>query len=255
MRQSLLMSLTLALVLGPKPQASQGTNLAAAQDDARAIIARAITAFGGEQKLNQYQAGRSKNRGILNVMNGVPFTQEVCGQLPGRFKEVMAIENNGIKNTVTKVFNGQQAWINVNGKTKELDGPILKEMKEAAHMIRVNRLTTLNDRMYELSLIGELKVDDRPVTGVRVSARGFRDVNLYFYKDDGLLALVQHRTVDLLSGKELTEQRVIHEYRDVGGLKSPKKITVFREGKKLMDVEVVEVQFLERLDDSEFAKP
>jgi len=35
----------------------------------------------------------------------------------------------------------------------------------------------------------------------------------------------------------------------------PKRVTVNRDGKKMMDVEIVEARSLEKVDDSEFVKP
>ncbi len=35
----------------------------------------------------------------------------------------------------------------------------------------------------------------------------------------------------------------------------PKRVTVNRDGKKMMDVEIVEARSLEKVDDSEFVQP
>jgi len=46
----------------------------------------------------------------------------------------------------------------------------------------VAMLAPLKDKAYTLAPIGEVKVEDRPALGLRVSRKGNRDINLYFDK-------------------------------------------------------------------------
>jgi hypothetical protein len=66
---------------------------------------------------------------------------------------------------------------------------------------------------------------------------------------------VEVRKKDLMSGQEVTEERFITEYQDVADRKVAKKIEVLRDGKVFIEAEVIDVQILPKLDDSEFAKP
>jgi hypothetical protein len=53
----------------------------------------------------------------------------------------------------------------------------------------------------------------------------------------------------------VAEERIILEYQDVDGMKSAKKVLVNRDGKKFTEAEVLEVKFLDKVDDAEFTKP
>jgi hypothetical protein len=170
-------------------------------------------------------------------------------------KEVTHLEANGQQITVTAVYNGKKAWLNVNGQNQEVNDKILDELKEAAAISRLARLTPLKGKEYKLSPLGEVKIGGKPAVGIKVSSKGHRDVNLFFDKDSGLIVKTERRLHDLMTGQELTESRVITEYQDVDGRKVAKKVTVERDGKKYLDAEVTEVKFVDDIDDSEFAEP
>jgi hypothetical protein len=228
---------------------------ATAQDEAQKLIDTAIKAQGGLEKLSKVRAVQLKTKGTLEVMGGLAFTQEISLSPPDRFKEVMHLEAGGKAITIITVFDGKKGWLSVAGETKEVEGKILEELKEGAHLARVMRLVFLKDKSVELSPLGEVKVNDRPAVGVKVACKGHRDVDLFFDKGTGLVAKVVRRGVDLMTDQEITEERVITEYQEVEGQKTPKKAVVSRDGKKFLEVEVLEVKYPAAIDDSEFAKP
>jgi hypothetical protein len=45
------------------------------------------------------------------------------------------------------------------------------------------------------------------------------------------------------------------EHFDVDGIKTPKRSVINHNGKKLLETEVTEAKYLEKVDDAEFAKP
>src|SRR5262249_51469496 len=133
------------------------------------------------------------------------------------------------------------------------------ELKEAIldvrHVLEIGQLVVLQGKKYELNLIGDDKVEGKKVVGIRVSAKNQKDVNLFFDKETGLLAKIEYRTVDPTNGNEVGEERIVTEYmKDKNGVPVPKKVLVKRDGKLLMDAEVVEFEQLEKLDDSVFEK-
>jgi hypothetical protein len=124
--------------------------------------------------------------------------------------------------------------------------------------MRIAKLTALRDnkdKSRELSLVGEDKVDGRPVVGIRVASKGHKDISLFFDKETGLLSKFVHRTASPMSDQEVTEERIIQEYQEVDGLKVAKKALINHDGKKFIEVEVLEVKLMEKADDSEFTKP
>jgi outer membrane lipoprotein-sorting protein len=227
-----------------------------AGEEAGDIIAKAIKAHHPKGVNEKHQAYHGKNKGTLHVAGlELEFSQEVWVQTPGKFKEVMemTVMNNAVK--ATTVFNGKEGWIKVNNMDIPVKEELLDEFKDMAYMMGLAQLTGLKDPGLKLSLLGEVQVNGKPALGVKVSKEGKKDINFYFDKASSLLVKTERRARDFMTGQELTEERIVTEYQDLSGRKMAKKVQVNRDGKKLLDAEVLEARVLEKLDDDEFAKP
>ena len=227
----------------------------AADDDCKAIIEKAIKAHGGLEKLTKFTGARSKSKGTIDLAGGISFTSESAFQQPDKFKESLDLDVMGNKVSVITVYDGGKGWISANGNTMDMDENVLTACKEQAHFMQIMRMAMLKDKKVEFSPLGEAKVNDKPAVGVKISAKGHKDVNLYFDKETGLVAKVERQALDPMAGKEVPEERIISEYQDIDGLKVAKKLIVNRDGKKFMEVELLEHKPQEKLDASEFAKP
>lgn len=227
--------------------------LAQAQE-AKEIIARAVKAHGGEETLSKYPAGKAKGKGIFHG-RGLTFTQESAYMMPDKMKEVVELEAMGQKVRQTAILIGSEGVLDVNGMERKLEGLLLESLKAAAHAARLSRLLPLlKDSSYQLTALGESKLDDKVLVGVRVSAKDQRDVSLFFNKETGLLAKIERRGIDPTTKKEYEEERRITDYQVIDGLPTPKKTVILRDGQKFMELEVLEVKYHEKLADSEFKK-
>lgn len=245
MRTRLLLALTSCLCSVPVGPAH-------AQGDARAILDKAIKAHGGEEKLLELKAGRFKTKGKLAVGGGVEFTQEAAYQLPDKVREEVTLNVNGQQVKVVTVINGTRVSVEANGKKVPLTDALKEALKDVTALLQLNQLVPLRGTGYELSSLGEAKVNDKPAVGIRVSRKGARDVSLFFDKGTGLLTKVERRTVDPMSGQEFTEERVILEYRKVDGLPMASRVVLNRDGKPYAELDVMEAHRLKSIDDGEF---
>jgi hypothetical protein len=228
----------------------------AADDDAKAIVAKALKAHGGGETLAKLKAAQSKNKGKINLpgVGEVEFTQEISYMLPDKLKDSIELQIMGMRIPVLTLVNGESITIEANGQKIDPPEEAKTALKQAGHMIKVARLYPLvNEKGYELSLIGEAKVEGKDTIGVRVSKKDENDISLYFSKETWLLTKLEHRTNDS-TGKEVVEERIITEYQKIDGLPAPKKVVVKHDGKTFLTAEVEEVKLLEKLDDSEFKK-
>jgi hypothetical protein len=225
-----------------------------AQDEARAILEKAIKAHGGADKIAKEKATQTKTKGTLELSGGLSFTEETSIQ-PNRLKSVVQLEVGNQTIKIVTVFDGKNAWVQAQGNTMELTGKILDEVKESSYLASLSTYAFLKDKEYEVSSIGEIKVNNRPAVGVKVAHKGHRDINFFFDKQTGLLAKMERQMVDPMTETDVTEERIITEYQEVDGLKVAKKALVNRDGKKYVEAEVLEVKFRDKFDDSEFAKP
>jgi hypothetical protein len=230
----------------------------AADDQPKDVILKAIKAHGGEEVLSKLKAATLKGKGKLTLpgVGEVEFTQESAHMLPDKLKESVQLTVMGMNIQVLAVMNGDSFVHELNGKPLKLDDETKDVIRDVGEVVKLVRLVTLTDeKTYQSSLIGEDKIDDKPVIGIRITSKNKKDYNLYFDKMTHLLVKIEHRTKDPNTKKEITEERFLQDYtKNKEGLPVPKKILVKHDGEKFMEIEVSEVEYLEKLDESEFKK-
>jgi hypothetical protein len=229
---------------------------AKADDETRAILDKAIAASGGAEKLAKRNSERGKSQGTLEI-NGaqIAFTSDSCIQLPNKLRAEMQLDFNGMKIDIVQVLSGDKGWVSAMGQTTELPDEVVGEMKEALYTARLETLVPLiKEQGFTLTGLGESKVDDRAAVGVKVASAGHKDVELYFDKESGLL--VKHGRLGIDSTmKEVLKETYYSDFEDVDGLKTPKKVLVNQDGKKFLTSEVLEIRFVDTIDEKEFEKP
>jgi hypothetical protein len=250
MSRSLLAILSCGLVVGlvaPAPTQEE--------DATRALVAKAIKAHGGADKLNKAEAAHIKMTGTLDGMGGIKFSSESFTQ-PGKFRLVIEANINNMNVQITQVYDGKALWINTMGKTIELKDPkILKGIEDNKRNERLGRLIGLLDKGVELSALGEIKVDGKDAIGVRASSKGHKDMNLYFDKKTHLLLKSEARAFDPLTQQEVTQESIHGDYQEADGIQTARRQVVKHDGKRFVTVEITSVRYVERHDDSLFAKP
>jgi hypothetical protein len=251
MRHALaFLCLAVAPLTGPARQAP-------ASDEARAILEKAIRAHGGADRLARLRAVRTKAEGKAEIEgNTIPFTIEAAVRLPDRCKRTVEIDLNGQKLTWVFVRKGEQAWKTVNGSQQEFMNKELASDRAAMHLLNVRSLLPLRDaRAFQLAPLGEIQVDGRPAVGFKVTAKGQKDVDLYFDTASGLLVQSIRWGVNL-PGQEVSWETFYRDYKsEVGGVQEPMRLVVRHDGKNYTDVRVTEVTFVDGIDDSEFGAP
>jgi hypothetical protein len=242
-------SLTLAAVFGL-------AGSSAADEKARALIEKAIQAQGGPEKVARLRAMRLKAEGTIEVVPGqpaTPFAIEDVWQMPDRYRTSVAFTQVGMK--VTQVLDGEKGWMEVNGQVTDMPREAAGEMREQKYAEDLDRLGFLKEADKELSVAEDAQVNGKPAAGVRVKAKGHRDVTLYFDKATGLLVKRAHPVLDPMSGKEILQEVVFAGHADKDGVKHWRAITAYRAGKKVIEARVTELEFLAQVDPKLFAKP
>jgi hypothetical protein len=247
MRAIIISAAAIVLFLQPSGQAQT-------QDEARAIITKSIRAMGVDKDSDDVKGMRMKSKGTLEIMGmTLSISQTVTVRYPDQFREAVDLEVNNMTIPVVTVFDGKKGWVETNGKVvMKFDDKANAEMKEVASLIKISRLKPLLDKEYQLAVLGEVKVEDKPALGVRVSTKGAKDISLFFDKQTGLLTKVERQALDIATGQEVQEERIVRSYKDKDGRKVPHQVAVHRDGKKFLEVEVTEFTNLDNVDASEF---
>jgi hypothetical protein len=227
------------------------------QPNARSIIDKAIRAQGGEKKVARLKIMRIKVSGKGSFVAGrgeTQFTLEDTWRMPDLYKTVMQMELGGKTFVQTQVVSGERGWISINGQTQPLTNEALVEIKEQKYAEDLDRLLSLEEKKYQLSIVDTIVVDGRRAVGIRVQSTGHRDVVLYFDKGSGLLVKRQQ----LIAGRQkmLTVQEVFFkDYKEIEGVKHWTTIEARHDGKKFLEGKVVTLEFLSSLDENQFAQP
>jgi hypothetical protein len=236
--------LCLVLLAGP----------AAAQDDPKALIQKAVQAKGGADRIDRYPAAVIETKGTLfQGGHAVPFTARTVYELPNRGRIALEQESLGGKVRAVQVFDGSKARVTVNGQSKELPDVQTRDFRESIYALNVIRLTPLlKDPGFTLTAADATTVGGKPAVGVKVSAKEHRDLTLYFDRASGLLVKVERTVLDAV-GREVKEEQAFADYKSFDGIMYPLRAVVTRDGQKARESETVDFKPLEKADPREFA--
>ena len=225
-------------------------------EDAKAIIDKAIKAQGGREKLEKLQGHTVKFKGKFHGMGqAIDMAGEISTQGNDKIRMDIEVEAGGMKFRFVNVVNGDKGWIKMGDDTKEMSKDEHTEALQQAYSGWVGTLTPLAGKEFKLSTTGEMKINDKPALGVKVTSKGRRDVDLFFDKESGLLVKAETRVKMEGSDQEVTEESFASDYKDVQGTKQAMKFTVKRDGKLFVEGEATEILLAEKLDASLFTKP
>lgn len=196
------------MLLGVVCWASSGADVA--QDQARALIEKAVNAQGGLEALTQPAASHSKIRGVF--FGSTEFSGESHSGGAGKMRLTMHFKEQGSR---LIIINGAKGWSQFNGVTQEMDETTLERTLKARYVDRVCGLTTLlRDKGYTFTVLAEIRVDDKPASGVKVASEGHPEVDLYFDKASGFLAKSVFRQPQA-DGREALMEAFYRDYQPV----------------------------------------
>jgi hypothetical protein len=218
--------------------------------DARAIITKAIDAMGGAGALDKHKASTWKETGTYYGMgDGVPFIGVYAAQPPDKFK----MEISGF---FTIVFTGDKGWVKMGGETRDMDKDELATHRNDHRAGSIASIAPLTSKDFTLKAIGEVKVEDRPAVGVKVTRKDYPEVKLYFDKKTNLLVKSEWPTKAAEQKyKDVTVATYYSDYKKIDGVQVPTHLVMKRDGKPYVEAEVNEYKAAGKLDDATFAKP
>jgi hypothetical protein len=217
-----------------------------ADDDAatREIVSRVIKAHGGIDALKKYKGSVSKTKGKFYGVGGdIEYSGDTSFQLPNRIRVELELKVAGQAISIVQVITGDKGWVKIGDKTEELKGEMLAEAKQQINTGNIAHLAYLNDKECKLSPLGEIKVGDRAVVGVRVERKGYRDVNLFFDKEKNLLVKIETRGKDPMGGGgEFTAATLYEDYKRIDGIMIAHKVTVKHDDKLFVESTVTDIK-------------
>jgi hypothetical protein len=226
--------------------------------DLRALIAKAIKAKGAEGNEAKYKGLTMKGAGTFyGLGEGIAYTGEWAMKGDKHVRHTLEIKVMDQTLTITQVVSGAKGWMKFNDEVKDMPADELDEEREEMYAKWVSSLAPLKNKAFKLAALGEVRIDDKPAVGVRVSHKGRRDVNLYIDAATFLVVKNEHQVKDVKGGanKEMSQETFFADFKEFTGTKYPTKVTVKRDGKLFVEATISDIRPVETVDDALFAKP
>jgi hypothetical protein len=241
-----VLGLVFALTTGSAPCVRAADRAAAL-----AVIEKAVKAQGGADGLTRAAVAGREGKGTVSVPGSeATFTTEEVYNLPMQSR--VKIDGNKIR--IVQVLNGDRGWkLSAGGGAIEMDRASLTWTQEEAYVWWLATLAPLLKDGFELDVLPATKVNGRPASGVKVTARDRPDVSLYFDTESGLLVKIARRAKE--AGVPVDKEYSYSDYKDVDGVKVPGKEVIHINGRKFSEVQYSDYKFLRKPDESAFARP
>jgi hypothetical protein len=224
----------------------------AVENDAKAILDKAIQALGGEEKLKKAEAMTWKGKGTITFNDNereITFHATVQG-LDHYRGEVDSDEFHGVT-----VLSGNKGWRKFGDNSRELEEEALANQKRTVYLqVIPATLVALKGDGFKLETAGEEKVGDKPAVALKVTPPDGKEFTLAFDKESGLPVKLVARVVGF-QGQEYTQETTFADYKDFGGMKKATKMVSKRDGEKFRDEQITEFQILDKVDPKTFSEP
>jgi hypothetical protein len=227
-----------------------------ADDAAKAILDKGITALGGEEKLKKIEAMTWKSKGKLKFGdNENEFTAQSTAQGLDHYLSEFNSEFNGNAIKAIAVLKGDKGWRKFGDMTMELDGDALANEKRRLYLQLIPAtLVPLSGKGYKIEAAGEDKVGGKPASGLKATGPDGKEFTIYFDKTSGLPVKLVAKVVGF-DGQEYTEEQTFENYKDFGGIKKATKLEAKRDGESFLVSEITEFKVLDHVDPKIFSAP
>lgn len=216
-----------------------------ADDAARALLNRAISAAGGAANLQRHRVLAWHGTSSINVSGRtVRIEGDWRIEPPDRAHiETFDVEK-GPASTRSLFIDGDKGWTTKDGKSLVLPQLFVGNEREQFYLYWLVRLVPMLDKEFRLTTA---EPDEQRRAGFRVEREGRRDATLYFTPDARLSRIVTTVT-DPTSGADLPQELRFTGEIAADGIRWPRRIQVIQKGMTFFDLELSSLQTLEKLD-------
>ena len=225
-------------------------SVALAQQDVQEVIKNAVKAHGGKEALTKAQQYKRTSSGTIFFGQTQKFTDELIIALPAKIKLDIKLDT---KENLLMCLEGDTGWSIASGFPIDLSKEKIVELKEESYFLQVTNLVSLLEPSSKLTSLGESKLMNKPVLGVKVSLAGGPEVSLYFDKETNLLTKAERKGKQ--SGVEILKGVQYSDFETFGPVKFATKETHFLGGNKFVENKSITYTLLEKVDASVFKKP
>ena len=218
------------------------------------VIQAAIKAHGGKAALSKYPAEQYDFEGSMSIMGQEVTLSGTAMQADGgRFRMDMEANAGGQKVNIVQIANGKKVSFKMTAGGQDLPAPegALDELKMASVLCDVLKIyPLLDEKRFDLKAGEDADVDGKKASVIVVTAKDLsKDVTLYFDKASGRL-VKENRKASGPEGKEVNQETIYSDYKEIEGVHIPMKQTVYMDGAKFMTLTSANYKFLDKVADA-----
>lgn len=231
-----------------------GHAASAADEEAKAVVDKAVKAVGGSVDASKAYSWKTKGTLTINDTDN-KFTTKVTAQGINHYRQEFEGEFDGNPIKGVTVLDGDKAWRKIGEDANKLEDDQLANEKRTAYLLIVGQAPSfLKGEGFKLESDEEQKVDGKPATELKVTGPDGKDFEISFDKATGLPVKMTATVVDF-QGEEYKQETLFKNYKEFDGIKRASKIETKRNGKKFVDYELIEFKVLDKADKDAFAEP
>jgi zinc protease len=223
---------------------------AGSEDKARRTLAHAQQAVGGRAKLESIR-DITRTAELVQPEGGTK-PRQVLRIITPRVIHLMSEMGPGMK--ITAFFDGTRSWATSPWGT---DDPLPAWQAQAAaqDLFRQLELLLLSDRDPERTLdsFERTEVQGKPAESVRIVDKNAGEVKLWVDAASGEPLQIEYRRIVARGQAPVVIDR-FSDFRDVGGIRTPFKISTVSDGVPYMDTTVAKVEYNTGLTLADLAK-
>lgn len=233
-----------------------GAAVAADDNQAMAVVDKAIKAMGGEAKLKSAKIIAWKAKGKIRFGdNESSFTAQATAAGIDRYHSEFEGDFGGNSVKGVTVLDGDRGWRKFGDNSMELDKEGLANEKRTVYLQVVSAtLMPLKGKDFRVEKADDEKVGEADAAGIKVTAPDGKDFTMYFDKSTHL-PVKMVATVRGFDGNDFAQETIFAKYKEFDGIKKATKIEIKRDGQPFIDEEITDFKVLDKADSEAFQEP
>lgn len=214
------------------------------------IIEKSLSAQGGREVLKSITTSIMEADLTIyagsNVINGKRVTY--TGYSPFRIR----IEEKVDSIRTVMVYDGEKGWMEQGGKIQELPEEWLSYFKNSEK--RLNILLEYKNKETRAELLGFKEVGEKRAYAVKLTGKDGEWIVFYFEEESFIPIKQEFNALNPETGVISKTEIFLDNYSKILDVLTPMKVTVLRDGQKVMEINFRNIQFNVPLESSLFEK-
>ncbi len=214
------------------------------------IIERSISAQGGKELLQSITSSVMEADITIytgsNVVNGKRITYIEYNPLR------MRIEDKVNSFSTVTVYDGQRGWMEQGGKIQELPEEWISYLKNSEK--RLNMLLDYKKKEIKAEIVGVKEVGERNAYAVKLTEKEGEWMIFYFDEENFIPLKQEFNSINPETGAVSKTEILLDNYSKILDVLAPMKVSVLRDGQKVMEINFKNIQFNVPIESSLFQK-